>query len=162
MSVANHNFCFYSNILIFCQHSSSFNDESETDNWSSTRSEVSKIAIMLLMTRCECILNRFLVDENDLGDRPLPTARLAEVSFVLHELAHLVIHADTASILPLRPHLKTGLAEGNARKRSHLLLLFPTLSELVVSREARVRESVQVLLKLIYKELTMEKVITGS
>ncbi|GMI84989.1 hypothetical protein like AT5G27970 [Hibiscus trionum] len=141
---------------------SSFNDESEMENWSFTRSEVSKIAIMLLMTRCECILNRFLIDENDLGDRPLPTARLTEVSFVLHELAHLVIHADTASVLPLYPHLKTGLAEGNPRKRSHLLLLFPSLCELVVSREAKVRESVQVLLKLIAKELTLEKVITGS
>ncbi|XP_039027899.1 protein MON2 homolog [Hibiscus syriacus] len=132
-----------------------FNDEPETDNWSSTRSEVSKIAIMVLMTRCECILNRFLVDENDLGDRPLPTARLTEVSFVLHELAHMVIHADTASIIPICPHLKTGLAEGNPKKRSHLLLLFPTLCELVVSRETRVRELVQVLLKLIAKELTL-------
>ena len=39
----------------------------ETDNWNLTRSEVSKISIMMLMTRCEDILNRFLADENDLG-----------------------------------------------------------------------------------------------
>ncbi|XWS58298.1 hypothetical protein CRYUN_Cryun08bG0021900 [Craigia yunnanensis] len=138
---------------------SSFNDEA--CNWSLTRSEVSKIAITVLMTRCECILNRFLVDEMDVGDRPLPTARLEEVIFVLQELAHLVSHLDTVSVLPLHPNLKTGLAEGNSDKRPHLLVLFPSFCELIVSREARVRKLVQVLFKLIAKELTLEKVITG-
>ncbi|KAK8589392.1 hypothetical protein V6N12_023790 [Hibiscus sabdariffa] len=139
---------------------SSFSDEE--GNWSSTRSEVSKIVIMVLMMRCECILNRFLADEKDIGDRPLPTARLEEVIFVLQELARIVIHFDTASVLPLQPHLRTILAEGNSNKQPHLLVLFPTLSELVVSREARVRELVKKLLKLIAKELTLEKVITVS
>lgn len=41
--------------------------EEKTDNWSLERSEVSKISIMVLMTRCEYILKRFLIDENDLG-----------------------------------------------------------------------------------------------
>ncbi|XVE62867.1 hypothetical protein DITRI_Ditri06bG0154300 [Diplodiscus trichospermus] len=132
---------------------SSFNGEA--GNWSLTRSEVSKIVIMVLMTRCECILNRFLVDEKSVGDRPLPTARLEEVIFVLQELADLVIHVDTASVLPLHPNLKTGLAEGNPSKRPHLLVLFSSFCELIVSREARVRELVQVLLKLIAKELTL-------
>ncbi|XVF57298.1 hypothetical protein PTKIN_Ptkin06aG0194000 [Pterospermum kingtungense] len=138
---------------------SSFNDEA--GNWSLTRSEVSKIVIIILVTRCECILNRFLVDEKDIGDRHLPTARLEEVIFVLQELSHLVIHVDTASVLPLHPSLKTGLVAGNPDRRPHLLVLFPSFSELVVSREARVRERVQVLLKLIAKELTLDKVITG-
>ncbi|XP_022719220.1 protein MON2 homolog isoform X2 [Durio zibethinus] len=138
---------------------SSFNEEA--CNWSSMRSEVSKIVIMVLMTRCECILNRFLVDEKYVGDRPLPIARLEEVTFVLQELARLVIHLDTASVLPLHPYLKTGLSEGNPDKQPHLLVLFPSFCELIVSREARVRELVQILLKLIAKELTLEKVITG-
>ncbi|XVF06259.1 hypothetical protein REPUB_Repub06bG0032300 [Reevesia pubescens] len=138
---------------------SSFNDEG--GNWCLLRSKVSKIVIMVLMTRCECILNRFLVDEKQVGDRPLPTARLEEVIFVLQELARMVIHIDIASVLPLHPHLKTGLAEQNADKRQHLLVLFPSFCELVVSREARVRELVQVLLKLIAKELTLEKLTSG-
>ncbi|XP_021281525.1 protein MON2 homolog isoform X2 [Herrania umbratica] len=138
---------------------SSFDEE--VGNWNVARSEVSKIAIMVLVTRCEYILNRFLVDEKDIGDHPLPTARLEEVIFVLQELACLVIHLDTASVLPLHPHLKYGLAEGKLDKRPHLLVLFPSFCELITSREARVRELVQVLLKLIAKELTLEKVITG-
>ncbi|TYH46050.1 hypothetical protein ES332_D11G308900v1 [Gossypium tomentosum] len=138
---------------------SSFSDEE--GNWSLTRSEVSKLVIMVLMMRCECILNRFLADEKDVGDRPLPTVRLEEVIFVLQELARLVIHSDTASVLPLNPHLRSTLAEGSSGKQPHLLVLFPSLSELVVSREGRVRELVKDLLKLIAKELTLEKVNTG-
>lgn len=37
-------------------------------NWNMTRSEVSKISIMVLMNRCEYILSRFLTDENILGE----------------------------------------------------------------------------------------------
>lgn len=135
----------------------------ETDNWNLTRSEVSKISIMMLMTRCEDILNRFLADENDLGERPLPAARLEEIIFVLQELARLIIHSDTVSILPLHPSLKSGLAEEESQdKRPHLLVLFPSFCELVISREARVRELVQVLLRLITRELALEKVSLAS
>ncbi|KAE8010084.1 hypothetical protein FH972_006478 [Carpinus fangiana] len=130
----------------------------ETDNWNLTRSEVSKISIMMLMSRCEYILNRFLADENDLGERPLPAARLEEIIFVLQQLACLIIHSDTASVLPLDPYLKSGLAEENHDKRPHLLVLFPSFCELVISRNARIRELVQVLLRLITKELALEKV----
>ncbi|KAJ4719601.1 Protein MON2-like protein [Melia azedarach] len=118
---------------------SSFDDEAS--NWNLTRAEVSKISITVLMSRCEYILNRFLHDENDMGERPLPAARLEEIIFVLQELARLKIHSDTVSILPLRPFLKNGLAmEENVDKRPHLLVLFPSFCELVISREARVRE----------------------
>ncbi|OMO62280.1 hypothetical protein CCACVL1_22908 [Corchorus capsularis] len=152
-----------SRFSLTCLHTlfslSSFDGESS--NWNLARSEVSKIAIMVLMTRCDYILKRFLVDEKDIGDRPLPAARLEEVIFVLKELNRLVIHSDSASVLPLHPHLQTGLAEGNPDKRPHLLVLFPSFCELIVTRETRVRELVQVLLKLIAKELTLEKCISG-
>lgn len=46
-------------------HVISYNNED--DKWSSTRYEVSKISILLLVTRCQSILNRFLIDENYLG-----------------------------------------------------------------------------------------------
>lgn len=133
-------------------------NDNEADDWNSTRTQVSKLSIMVLMARCEYILNRFLTDENDLGEKPLPTARLEEIIFVLRELARLIIHSDTSSVLPLHPHLKEGLAEENHEKRPHLLVLFPSFCELVVSREARVRELVQVLLRLIAAELTLQKV----
>lgn len=41
--------------------------DKEADDWSSERSEVSKIAISVLMIRCEYILKRFIIDEKDLG-----------------------------------------------------------------------------------------------
>lgn len=41
--------------------------EEKTNSWSLERSEVSKISIMILMARCEFILNRFLIDEGDSG-----------------------------------------------------------------------------------------------
>uniref|UniRef100_A0A803R4P2 Mon2 C-terminal domain-containing protein n=1 Tax=Cannabis sativa TaxID=3483 RepID=A0A803R4P2_CANSA len=137
--------------------------EKKADTWSSERSEVSKISILLLMIRCEDILKRFPIDENNLGDRPLPAARLDEIMYVLNELAGLVIHTDTASVLPLHPYLKSGLVEKNNRdRRPHLLVLFPSLCELVISRDTRVREAVQVLLRLITKELALEASITNQ
>lgn len=39
----------------------------ETENWHPTRAEVSRISITTLMERCEFILSRFLIDENNVG-----------------------------------------------------------------------------------------------
>ena len=41
--------------------------ENEVGDWISTRLEVSKVTIIVLMERCQYILNRFLIDEADLG-----------------------------------------------------------------------------------------------
>ncbi|KAL3516234.1 hypothetical protein ACH5RR_023136 [Cinchona calisaya] len=133
----------------------------ETMNWNPLRSEVSKVAVVILMARCEFILKKFLMDENDLGERPLPHARVEEIIFVLQELARLVIHSDTSSVLPLNHSLKEGLSGENGG-REHLLVLFPSFCELVVSRESRVRELVQVLLRLIAAELGLQKLNSAS
>ncbi|XP_044475978.1 protein MON2 homolog isoform X3 [Mangifera indica] len=136
--------------------------DNEANDWNFTRAEVSKIAIMVLVSRCDYILNKFLADENYLGERRLPAARLEEIIFVLQELARLKIHLDTASILPLHPSLKGALAmEENKDKRPHLIVLFPSFCELVVSREAGVRDLVQIVLRLVSKELTLEKISTA-
>ncbi|GFP93569.1 protein mon2 homolog [Phtheirospermum japonicum] len=107
---------------------------SRTSDWSLTRSEVSKISIVTLMSRCDFILRKFLTDENELGARSLPPARMEEVIFVLQELSQLVIHPETALSLPLRPQLKEGVSKEYLRRRSHLLVLFPSFCELVLSR----------------------------
>ncbi|GAB2287397.1 hypothetical protein Dimus_021775 [Dionaea muscipula] len=130
----------------------------EDDEWNSSRFEVSKIAIVAVMERCEHILNRFLIDENDLGERPLPTARLEEVIYVLQELARLIIHPATASILPVDPRLKCGVGEEGTRgKRTHLFVLYPSFCEIVISRVAMVRDLVQVLLRLTGEEMGLRK-----
>ncbi|KAF2298593.1 hypothetical protein GH714_024248 [Hevea brasiliensis] len=137
--------------------------DNEAGDWSSTRSEVSKISIRVLLTRCEYTMNRFLMDEDLAGERPLPSARLEEIFYVLQELAHLRIHPETASVLPLHPNLKSVLADKEDHKKCpHLFVLFPTFCDLVITREARVRELVQVLLRLITRELSLEKVGIAS
>ncbi|KAM7273445.1 hypothetical protein ACFE04_028109 [Oxalis oulophora] len=133
--------------------------DDEASDWNSTRCEVSKISIMLLISRCENILNRYLHDENDLGEQSLPSARLEEIIFVLQELARLIIHSDTAQVLPLHPSLKIGSGEvEDLGSRRHLLVIFPSFCEIVISREARVRELVQVLLRLVAGELALGRV----
>lgn len=66
----------------------------------------------------------------------MPKARLEEIIYVLQELARLVIHPDAASILPLHPWLRTGLAEDREKhdNRPHLFVLLPSFCELVTSR----------------------------
>ncbi|EHA8586981.1 protein MON2 [Cocos nucifera] len=128
------------------------------DSWHPMRSEVSKVSIDILMRRCEIVLNQFLDDENHLGEHPLPSVRTEEIVCVLQELAQLVIHSDTASVLHLPSHLKQALEKNVDFGRAHLLVLFPTFCELVISREARVRELVLVLLRLIAVELGVQRV----
>ncbi|XP_072952390.1 uncharacterized protein [Typha angustifolia] len=128
-----------------------------TDSCYPTRSEVSKVSIVILMRRCEIILNQFLTDENVLGEHPLPSARIEETVCVLQELARLVIHSDTAGCLLLPPYLKEVQGKNEHRSHAHLLVLFPSFCELVISREARVRELVQVLLRLISSELGLQR-----
>ncbi|XP_019187110.1 PREDICTED: protein MON2 homolog isoform X3 [Ipomoea nil] len=146
-----------SRFSLTCLQKLFFLSSHRTSDQNLTTSEVSKISIATLMTRCECILDKFLKDETELGDCPLPAARVEEVLFVLKELARLVIHSDTASVLPIRPQLKNGLVEENHANKLHLFVLFPSFCELVVSREIRVRELVQVLQQLIASELGLQK-----
>ncbi|KAK3162088.1 hypothetical protein QOZ80_1BG0085230 [Eleusine coracana subsp. coracana] len=122
-----------------------------------TASQTSKVSVSILTKRCEVILGQFLADENDLGEHPLPNVRIEETICVLQELARLIIDIDTANALDIPSYLKQALGENKSHGRAHLLSLLPTFSELVVSREARVRELVQVLLRLISSELRLQR-----
>ncbi|EMS56673.1 Protein MON2-like protein [Triticum urartu] len=97
-------------------------------------SETSKVSISILTKRCEVILGQFLADENDLGDRPLPSVRIEETVCVLQELARLILDIETANALNIPLYLKDALRENQSHGRAHLLSLLPTFSELVVSR----------------------------
>ncbi|RYQ90745.1 hypothetical protein Ahy_B09g096751 isoform H [Arachis hypogaea] len=105
-------------------------------DWNTTRSEVSKTSITVLVTRCDYILSRFLADEIGLGEYPLPKARLEESIFVLQELARLLVHPEAASVLSLKPRLGSAIEENkeNDENRSHLFVLLPSFCELVTSR----------------------------
>ncbi|KAJ9561791.1 hypothetical protein OSB04_006951 [Centaurea solstitialis] len=137
---------------------SSYNNESHI--WNQTRTEISKISVMILMTRCEYILKKFLSDEKELGERAFPSARISEIAFVLQEMARVVMHPETASVLPLHPYLKSGglVEEEKSDNRAHLFVLFSPLSELVKSRNSRVRDLVQALLRLVGTQLGLDKI----
>ncbi|KAL8251600.1 hypothetical protein R6Q59_035293 [Mikania micrantha] len=135
----------------------------ESNNWSPTRSQVSKISIMILVTRCEYILKKFIIDEKELGDRTFPSARISEIAFVLQEMARVVLHTETASVLPLHPFLKGGgQLEENTGQHAHLFVLFLPLCELVKSRNSRVRDLVYALLRLVSTELGVHKISLTS
>eukprot|EP01018_Ginkgo_biloba_P023241 Gb_33881 [translate_table: standard] len=126
--------------------------------WDASRLTISRIALPILTNRCDFILRQFLTDENDYGDTPLPSVRVDELIYVLQELARLLLHSNTASILDLPLVVKRGVLDKDRKvERAHLLILFPSLCELVICREARVRELVQVLLRLVSTELGLGK-----
>ncbi|CAA0836755.1 ARM repeat superfamily protein [Striga hermonthica] len=135
----------------------------EISDWSLGRSEVGKISVVTLMSRCDFILRKFLSDENGIGDeRSLPRARMEEVTFVLKELSQLVILPETALSLPLPPQLKEFVSKDNQRRHSHLLVLFPAFCELVLSRELQVRDLVQICLRLTAEDLGLQKLDINS
>ncbi|KAF5192862.1 Mon2-like protein [Thalictrum thalictroides] len=135
----------------------------EANDWNSTRSNVSQISIMVLLSRCEYIIDKFLVDKNDSDEHFLPSVRIEEMIYVLQELARLIIHPETASVLPLHPYLKEDIEKKEVQdSRAHLLVLYPSFCELVISREARITELVQVLLKIIATELRLQKFSLAS
>ncbi|CAL9055746.1 unnamed protein product [Musa banksii] len=127
------------------------------DSWHQTRSEVSKLTVTILLRRCETILDKFLTDENSLGEHPLPSVRIDETVYVLQELARLSIHSDAAAVLQVPPSVREILKKNNNIGRAHLYVLFPSFCELVVSREVKVRELVQVLLRLIATDLGLQR-----
>ncbi|KAL6528116.1 hypothetical protein OROHE_015066 [Orobanche hederae] len=148
-----------SRFSLACLHKLFCLSSSEKSDWSLARFEISKISIVTLMSRCDFILRKLLTDEKQMGVRSLPPARMEEVIVVLKELAQLEIHPETASSLPLHPRLlpQEGVTKENMKGRSHLLILFHSFCELVLSRELRVRELVQVLLQLTAAELGLQK-----
>uniref|UniRef100_A0A0D9V6A8 Protein MON2 homolog n=1 Tax=Leersia perrieri TaxID=77586 RepID=A0A0D9V6A8_9ORYZ len=91
------------------------------------------------------------------SERPLPSVRIEETICVLQELARLIINMETSNALSMPLYIKEALQKNESYGRAHLLALLPTFSELVVSREARVRELVQVLLRLIASELGLQR-----
>ncbi|KAH9318494.1 hypothetical protein KI387_020263, partial [Taxus chinensis] len=101
--------------------------------WDSSKLTISRIALPLLISRCDFILRQFLTDENDSGETPLPTARVEELIYVLQELARLVLYPSTASVLEIPIVVKEGVqGKISEVERTHLLILFPSLCELVV------------------------------
>lgn len=127
-------------------------------HWDTSRLTISQIALPALTSRCDFIIHQFVTDENDSGETPLPPVRVEELIYVLQESARLVLHPSTASVLEIPIVVKNGARNKTGEvERTHLLVLFPTLCELVVCRESRVRELVQVLLRLISTELGLGK-----
>ncbi|KAI5060182.1 hypothetical protein GOP47_0024602 [Adiantum capillus-veneris] len=109
---------------------------------------VGKIAMPVLVARCDFILKQFSRDENDQGDISLPTIRIEELTLVLKELARLTTPGGDF----LEGKLSVG-AKTVAGRRIHLVMLYGSLCQLVITREIRIRELLLVLLRLLGSEL---------
>eukprot|EP00850_Spirogloea_muscicola_P022427 SM000294S10819 [mRNA] locus=s294:115581:128242:+ [translate_table: standard] len=152
----------------------------EADGETSSVVQVGRIAINVLVGRCNSILERFAADEAQTGVTPLPQMRLDEVTTMLQELARLQLHHLVAAAvdIPITHVEDEGEAEspGIVRevqqqaaasrlrlvdkagrqlgwRRAHLMLLYMPLCELVLSPEKRTRELLRVLLRLVGREL---------
>lgn len=112
---------------------------------------VSRAAIPVLVARCDFILRQFSRDENDQGDVSLPAIRIDEMILVLKELARLILRPGNSVQTKLSAFSSNG--QKMIGKRAHLVLLYGSLCELVITRETRIRELLLVLLRLLGSEL---------
>ncbi|EFJ19302.1 hypothetical protein SELMODRAFT_444206 [Selaginella moellendorffii] len=138
-----------------------------------SRIAVSRMALPVLMGRCNVIIRQFSFDEKLNEGALLPSVRKEEMYCVLEELSRLVLHPLTATTLkPSRNQLAgttqkrklstirdslsvSNGSEQGASERAHLLLLYSPLCDLHLIlgrnhfRDDKIRESLQVLLRLV-------------
>ncbi|GBG74470.1 hypothetical protein CBR_g18881 [Chara braunii] len=188
------------------------------DSESSSAIRVAKVALPVLISRCESIFKRFYEDEEQTHLKGMPSIRMEELICLLQELARLVLHPIVAASLDVPVHVqeekgplmagahpclsssardismkrhrggspssvavwgplasesprslssspRSGHYQGAhdaqmrivGRERTHLLLLYTPLCELIVCDDMQVRELMRVLLRLAGGELGLLK-----
>ncbi|MCO5552454.1 hypothetical protein L7F22_005965 [Adiantum nelumboides] len=112
---------------------------------------VGRIAMPILVARCDFILKQFSRDENEQADVPLPAVRIEELVLVLKELARLT--TPGGDFLEVKHFAFPVTAKSGAGRRIHLVMLYGSLCELVITREIRIRKLLLVLFRLLGLEL---------
>ncbi|EFA78841.1 hypothetical protein PPL_08306 [Heterostelium album PN500] len=130
----------YQNLFSVCGKASTTNSESI---------EIAKIILPVLLKRCKEVLQRFVVDERQSGNCPLPRHRLTEVSFILKEILNLQlqpgIYQPSSSMNPNSSALLGG-------KRPHLLELFTILSDCICTSEKEIKELLKNIFYIVAQE----------
>ncbi|GAM18604.1 hypothetical protein SAMD00019534_017790 [Acytostelium subglobosum LB1] len=119
----------YRNMFFMCAKANIGNAESV---------DTAKEVLPVLIKRSKEVLQRFIKDERQSGQLPMPTHQLSEVVFLLKELRSLSISPGWYNSKHNRPHL-TDLA--------------PTLSDCISTSEQQVKEQLKGIFHIIVSEL---------
>jgi len=108
-----------------------------------------RIVLRELMKRCKEVLRQFVLDDRQMGNLPLPRARLVEVNFLLSQLKNLQLKDaealwDTPNKMRLSP------------SRRHLWELYPEFCDCITVREQEIKEQLKEIFHLTAKELGLE------
>jgi hypothetical protein len=107
----------------------------------------------MLLKKCKDVLQKFIAEEKKSGTLPAARARLAELSFILHELRVLEIHPDVDVDVSTPKALPSTIVAGNKR---HLLKLFPLLCDCITTKEASLKDLLKDLLHETAKQIGLE------
>ncbi|GAM21603.1 hypothetical protein SAMD00019534_047780 [Acytostelium subglobosum LB1] len=126
----------YQNMFSICSKASSANPESI---------EIAKIIMPVILKRCKDVLQRFVIDERQSGQCPLPRHRLTEVSFILREIQNLQLEQGI-----YQPSKNVNKRE--VGRRPHLMELFTILSDCICTSEKEVKELLKNIFYIVANE----------
>ena len=106
--------------------------------------KIGQMVVPVLLNKCKELLQRYIAEDKKSGSLPMARSKLAEVTFVLKQLATMELHPDAYAEKPTSP-----LFSG---KKRHLLKLFPLLCDCITTKENEVKE----LLKEVFHEAGKE------
>jgi hypothetical protein len=114
---------------------------------------IARLATPILMRRCKEVLEKFVVDDRQSGQCPLPRCRLAEISFLLQFLYNLELQPD---LEVFSEQTTTPAALKMKGTKRHLLHLFPLLCDCITTREESIKERLKAIFHEMAKAMGLE------
>mmetsp|Transcript_5623 Transcript_5623/g.8694 ORF Transcript_5623/g.8694 Transcript_5623/m.8694 type:complete len:1334 (+) Transcript_5623:1-4002(+) len=135
---------------------------------------LARLAAPVLLDRCRDLVRRYVSDERRAGQAPLPRYRYDEVAFVLREMQELDLCSGVldAEGQPFEMHTMHRSPSWSLRlsqaqsgwvpptavhgKKAHLLVLYPSLCDCIVTRDDSIREVIREILHEIGRLVGLE------
>ncbi|KYR02000.1 hypothetical protein DLAC_00793 [Tieghemostelium lacteum] len=134
----------YQNMFSICSKADPSNQESI---------EIARVVLPVVLKRSREVLQRFVVDERQSGQCPLPRHRLNEISFLLKEIQEL----------QLQPGIYQSQSDSqNQSKRPHLLDLFTILSDCICVSDREIKEHLKNIFYLVATEFLNIQITPSS
>eukprot|EP01114_Cavostelium_apophysatum_P016981 TRINITY_DN4944_c0_g1_i2.p1 TRINITY_DN4944_c0_g1~~TRINITY_DN4944_c0_g1_i2.p1 ORF type:complete len:1482 (+),score=384.90 TRINITY_DN4944_c0_g1_i2:202-4647(+) len=130
----------YRNLFYLCS------PEGRPEDKYSCHMKIARMVFPQLMNRCKELLEKFIQEDKQSGNFPIARSRLKEVSFVLRQLL----------VLDLHPELSESVGEFPARKKRHLLKLFPLLCDCITTKENEIKELLKEIFHTAAREIGLE------
>ncbi|KAM9972648.1 hypothetical protein ACTFIR_012015 [Dictyostelium discoideum] len=141
----------YRNMFSICSTTNNNNNNKNTDdndgNQASESIEIAKVVLPVVLKRCKDVLTRFVIDERQSGNYPLPRYRLSEISFILKEIYELQLQSGVYQPL----NNSTTIIKPEC-KRPHLLELYTILCDCICTSEKEIKELLKNIFLIISKE----------